>query len=109
MTNDVLFEMVLSESYSPLKLDKRVLKAGIRSAVLQFQCVPVLCGSALKNKGIQPLLDSVVDYLPSPHDMALAVLVNACLFKKLIVTDEIIVSFPSYSTYTFMYVFTYFI
>jgi len=47
-----------------------VLKAGLRRAVLANQIVPVLCGSALKNKGVQPLLDAVVDYLPSPLDVA---------------------------------------
>ncbi len=44
------------------------LKALIRKAVRQITFVPVLCGSAFKNKGVQPLLDAVVDYLPSPVD-----------------------------------------
>ena len=45
------------------------LKAAIRSLTTSNEIVPVLCGSALRSKGIQPLLDAVVDYLPSPLDM----------------------------------------
>jgi elongation factor G len=45
------------------------LKALIRKGTLNFSFVPVLCGSAFKNKGVQPLLDAVVDYLPSPLDI----------------------------------------
>jgi elongation factor G len=45
------------------------LKAALRRAVCQNKIVPVLCGSAFKNKGMQPLLDAVVDYLPSPEDV----------------------------------------
>ncbi|CAE8602893.1 unnamed protein product [Polarella glacialis] len=45
------------------------LKACIRKGCLAFNFVPVLCGSAFKNKGVQPLLDAVVDYLPSPSDL----------------------------------------
>jgi len=41
----------------------------IRNLTLQLKVVPVLCGSALKNKGIQPLLDSIVDFLPAPVDV----------------------------------------
>jgi elongation factor G len=48
--------------------DIDTLKAMIRKAVKQIAFVPVLCGSAFKNKGVQPLLDAVVDYLPSPVD-----------------------------------------
>ena len=44
------------------------LKAGLRRATIAGQLVPVLCGSALKNKGVQEVLDAVVDYLPSPLD-----------------------------------------
>ncbi|ADH86150.1 elongation factor G [Desulfurivibrio alkaliphilus] len=45
------------------------LYQAIRAATLKLQVVPVLCGSAFKNKGVQPLLDAVVNYLPSPLDM----------------------------------------
>jgi len=48
--------------------DIDTLKRLIRKAVKQITFVPVLCGSAFKNKGVQPLLDAVVDYLPSPVD-----------------------------------------
>ena len=49
--------------------DEETLKACIRKATLSLSAVPVLCGSAFKNKGVQPLLDAVVDYLPSPLDV----------------------------------------
>ncbi|MEK7530246.1 MAG: elongation factor G [Patescibacteria group bacterium] len=45
------------------------LKKTLRKAVIANEIVPVYCGSALKNKGVQPVLDAVVDYLPSPLDM----------------------------------------
>ena len=41
----------------------------IRKATVGHQVVPVLCGSAFKNRGVQPLLDAIVDYLPSPLDV----------------------------------------
>jgi len=46
------------------------LKAAIRKATINMQMTPVLCGSSYRNKGVQPLLDAVVDYLPSPVDIA---------------------------------------
>lgn len=45
------------------------IKNGIRKATLAVKMIPVLCGSAFKNKGVQPLLDAVVDYMPSPTDV----------------------------------------
>src|SRR5579875_699543 len=48
---------------------EEVLKKCLRKAVLTSAFFPVLCGSAFKNKGVQPLLDAVVDYLPSPLDI----------------------------------------
>ena len=45
------------------------IKTGLRQAVLSSKVVPVLCGSAIKNKGVQPLLDGIVTYLPAPTDV----------------------------------------
>jgi elongation factor G len=45
------------------------IKRAIRTGTLAFDFVPILCGSAFKNKGVQPMLDAVVDYLPSPLDI----------------------------------------
>jgi elongation factor G len=50
--------------------DEATLIKCIRKGTVAFKFVPVLCGSAFKNKGVQPLLDAVVDYLPSPADVA---------------------------------------
>ncbi len=50
--------------------DTQTLKGLIRKGTLNQSFVPVLCGSAFKNKGVQPLLDAVVDYMPSPLDVA---------------------------------------
>src|SRR6478609_1136946 len=50
--------------------DTATLKKMIRKGTLAMAFVPVVCGSAFKNKGVQPLLDAVVDYLPSPLDVA---------------------------------------
>ncbi|SKC48271.1 elongation factor G [Krasilnikoviella flava] len=45
------------------------IKSGIRKLVISSQAFPVLCGSAFKNKGVQPMLDAVIDYLPTPLDV----------------------------------------
>jgi elongation factor G len=63
-TDDALLEKYL-EGETP-SIDE--LKAGIRKATIEMQVFPVLCGSAFKNKGIQPLLDAAIAYLPSPLD-----------------------------------------
>ncbi|MCK4619351.1 MAG: elongation factor G [Deltaproteobacteria bacterium] len=63
--DDEIMEAYLSES--PIT-DESLLNA-IRKATINLNLVPVLCGSALKNKGIQPLLDAIVGFLPSPVDI----------------------------------------
>jgi elongation factor G len=63
--DDELLEMILEEQEIPVER----LKAAIRNATLEIQMTPVLCGSSFKNKGVQPLLDAVIDYLPSPLDV----------------------------------------
>ena len=64
-TDDVIMEAYLEGKELPVE----TLKAALRRATLQQTLVPVLCGSAFKNKGIQLLLDAVVDYLPAPTDV----------------------------------------
>ncbi|OGO56606.1 MAG: translation elongation factor G [Chloroflexi bacterium RBG_16_69_14] len=51
------------------EISEAEIRHGIRLATLQYKWVPILCGSALRNKGVQPMLDAVVDYLPSPLDV----------------------------------------
>ncbi|WP_457627107.1 elongation factor G [Persephonella sp.] len=51
------------------EISEEELKKALRKATISRELVPLLCGSAFKNKGVQPLLDAVVDYLPSPKDM----------------------------------------
>jgi elongation factor G len=63
--DDELAEIYLEEGDVPVER----LKAAIRKAVLAIELTPVFCGSAFKNKGVQPLLDAVLDYLPSPLDV----------------------------------------
>jgi elongation factor G len=62
--DDTLMEKYLEGE----EIDLDHIKSAIRKATLELTIVPVLCGSAFKNKGVQPLLDAIVDYLPSPLD-----------------------------------------
>jgi elongation factor G len=63
--NDEIMEKYLEgKEISPEEIRKAV-----REATISFKIVPVLCGAAFKNKGIQPLLDAIIDYLPSPLDI----------------------------------------
>jgi len=59
----------LMEKYLEGKLEVRDIVRGIRMRTLANEIVPVLCGSAFKNKGVQALLDAVIQYMPSPDDM----------------------------------------
>jgi elongation factor G len=63
--DDELLEMILEEQEIPAER----IKQAIRKATLEIKLTPVLCGSSFKNKGVQPLLDAVLDYLPSPLDV----------------------------------------
>jgi elongation factor G len=63
--DDELLEKYLESQ--PISVEE--LKKAIRKAVIENKAVPVFCGSSLKNKGVQPLLDAVIDYLPSPMEV----------------------------------------
>ena len=62
-------EELLEKYLNGEELTVAEIKAGIRKLTITSQVYPVLCGSAFKNKGVQPMLDAVVDYLPSPLDV----------------------------------------
>ena len=51
------------------EIGEEELKASLRKSVIGLKLFPVICGTAFKNKGVQPLLDSVVEFLPSPLDV----------------------------------------
>jgi elongation factor G len=62
-------ENILEKFVGEEEITQDDLKAAIRRGTLASEIVPIVCGSAFKNKGVQPLLDAVVDYLPSPLDL----------------------------------------
>ena len=64
-TNDALMEKFFAEE----EIAVNDLKAALRKAVINYELVPVYAGSSLKNTGVQPLLDAVIEYLPSPMDI----------------------------------------
>ena len=64
-TNDTLLEKYLSGQ----ALSSSELRAGVRQGTIDLRFTPVLCGSAFRNKGVRPLLDAVIDFLPSPVDV----------------------------------------
>jgi elongation factor G len=63
--DDVLLEKYLEDH----EIAPDEIRRAVRTGTLAFEFVPVLCGSAFKNKGVQPMLDAVVEYLPSPLDV----------------------------------------
>jgi elongation factor G len=62
-------EIIMEKYLEGKEISESELRRAIRNAALAIKIVPVLCGSAFRNKGVQPLLDAVVDYLPSPLDI----------------------------------------
>lgn len=62
-------EALMDKYLDGVEISPEEIKAGIRKSVVAGSGVPVLCGTALKNKGVQPLLDAIVSYLPAPTDV----------------------------------------
>lgn len=62
-------DQAMEDYFEGKEISTETLKKCIRKGTLAMSFVPVLCGTAFKNKGVQPLLDAVVDYLPSPLDL----------------------------------------
>ncbi len=63
--DDEIMELFLERK----EISVEQIKKALRKAVISYKIIPVFCGTALKNKGVQPILDAVVDYLPSPLDL----------------------------------------
>lgn len=61
-------DQVMEQYLSGEKIDSVLLKSVIRRACVSMKLVPVMCGASFRNKGVQPLLDGVIDYMPSPLD-----------------------------------------
>jgi elongation factor G len=64
-----LDEPLMEKYLNGEEISEPEMKAALRKATLSMKAVPVLCGAALRNQGIQPLIDAIVDYLPSPLDI----------------------------------------
>jgi elongation factor G len=62
-------EVLMDKYLSGEELTEVEIKSGLRARTLKSEIVPVLCGSAFKNKGVQAMLDAVIDYLPAPNDV----------------------------------------
>ncbi|PJA77544.1 MAG: elongation factor G, partial [Nitrospirae bacterium CG_4_9_14_3_um_filter_53_35] len=62
-------EGILEDYLKGAAISADTVRKAVRRATLELKIVPVLCGSAFRNKGVQPLLDAVIDYLPSPMDV----------------------------------------
>jgi len=62
-------EVLLEKFLAKEEISEQELKKVLRKATLEYKLIPVFCGSALKNKGVQLLLDAICDYLPSPQDL----------------------------------------
>ncbi len=66
-TDDALLSRYLNGD----KIEVEQLKTTLRKAVIAYKVIPVYCGTSLRNKGVQPVLDGIIDYLPSPLDLQL--------------------------------------
>jgi elongation factor G len=83
--DDAIAELVIENK----PVTSEILKAAIRRLTCKIEMVPVLCGSAFKKRGVQPLVDAVVDYLPSPLDVPPAVgIVPGTEDKAEVVSDD---------------------
>lgn len=79
------FDDSLADAYlNGEEITAETLKKTIRKATIEHGFIPVLCGTAFKNKGVQPLLDAVVDYLPSPLDIGAVKGHDAKDFEKMV-------------------------
>ncbi|MCX7862939.1 MAG: elongation factor G [Bacteroidales bacterium] len=77
--DDKILEKYLSDKYS---ITEDEIQSALRQATIQLKAVPVLCGAAFKNKGIQTLLDAIVAYLPNPEEISAVTGINPIIQKQ---------------------------
>lgn len=77
------------EYEDPMKVPVHLIKKALREATIKSQVVPVICGASFKNIGVQPLMDSIVDYLPSPMDKLPPLVTSQQKLKKKAATQQI--------------------
>jgi elongation factor G len=82
LDDNLLDKYLLGEEFS-----EDEIKVALRKGTLSNKCVPVFCGSSLKNVGVQPLIDGVIDYLPSPADISSVIGYEAKDHDKMINVD----------------------
>ncbi len=75
-------DTILSKYVENIPISEQELKEAIRNITINVEGIPVFCGSAFKNKGVQPLLDAVVDYLPSPLEVVAPTGINPDIDKE---------------------------
>lgn len=86
--NDEIVESFL-ESEDPMAVPTDLIKSALREATLKSQVVPVMCGASFRNIGVQPLMDSIVDYLPSPMDKAPPLVTSQHKVKKKGIMEQV--------------------
>ncbi len=64
--DDNLLEMLASDALDPLTISEHHLRTGVRRLTRGQLATPILCGSSLRNVGVQPLMDGIVEYIPGP-------------------------------------------
>ncbi len=83
-----LDDTIMERYISGEEMDEQSLNSAIKNLTINNMAVPVLCGSALRNKGIQPLMDAIVNYLPSPMDTHPIVIHDTLTGEKLKITSD---------------------
>lgn len=81
--DDTLMEYIINNSIQPVDIGEKELKEAIRRVTIATKAVPVFLGSSLRNIGVQPVMDAVIDYLPSPLERSPPV-----AFKSLMALEE---------------------
>ncbi len=89
--NDELLEKFLNEE----TIEQQLLVRVVRESTIKHQFVPILCGSSLKNIGVQPLIDAIADFLPSPLDVPSPSTIDKSTGEKIVINPDINADFAA--------------